>query len=429
MPTELPVRPDQLCTGLYIRLDPDNKGGFSKSEFLIKDEGQIQKLKKMNLPFFMVVLEKSKTMPLPPEEDDEPQGGAAGPAPEPAGDDKSKTPVSKELAGLKKETLERNKERRKRYAACEKRYDRTMNRVSAVLRRVSAKSADAVSEVEDVVKELVGPFLSDRDAVINLMSSRSGEEQKVLHSLNVAVLSLMIGSELKLGEKYMHLLGFGAMLHDIGKGRIPLNVIRGQTLNQASAKYYKEHPTVGARLVDGFPDMSPHVRAVVLQHHEFIDRSGYPKGLAGPDISPLAKIVAVVNIYDNMLNDPDREKFTPHQAIKAIYQRYRDRLDPKVLKIFIRGMGVYPPGTVVELSNGIVGIVTATNPKNATKPTVLVYHKDVPKSEALMVDLMVEDELTVEKSIKPEDLPREVFNYLRPSTTVNYYADTVPDKG
>jgi len=429
MPTELPVRSDQLCTGLYVRLDPDNKGGFSKSEFLIKDEAQIQKLKMLNQPFYMVVLEKSKTMPLPPDDDDDDAAGAGGAQPDDSPGDSPATPVSKELAGLKKETLERNKERRKRYAACEKRYDRTMNQVSTVLRRVSAKSGDAVAETQSVVQELVGPFLSDRDAVINLMSSRSGEEQKVLHSLNVAVLSLMIGSELKLSEKYMHLLGFGAMIHDIGKGRIPMNVIRGQTLNQASAKYYKEHPTVGARLVDGFPDMSPHVRAVVLQHHEMVDGSGYPKGLTADDISPLAKIVAVVNIYDNMLNDPEHEKMTPHQAIKVIYQRHKDRLDPKVLKLFIRGMGVYPPGTVVELSNGILGIVTATNPKNATRPTVLVYHKDVPKSEALMVDLMIESELAVERSILPEDLPREVFNYLRPSTTVNYYADTVPDRG
>lgn len=424
MPTELPVRPDQLCIGLYIRLDPKNKGSFSKNEFLITEERQIKQLKKLGLPFLRVVLEKSERMPLPPE-DRESEGGNAGASGET--EPESKTPVSKELLGLKKETIERNRERKRRYAACERRYDKTMIRVSTVLRRISAHSEAAVSEAKDVVKDIAGPFLSDRDTIINLMSSRSGEEQKVMHSLNVAVLSLMIGSEFNLDEKQMLILGLGALLHDIGKGRIPMNVIRGQTLDQATAKYYREHPAIGVRLISEFTGISRQAISIVHQHHELVDGSGYPQGLKSDKISSLSKIVALVNIYDNLLNAPNNGKLTPHEAVKAVYRRYRSKLDEKSLKVFIRGMGVYPPGTVVELSNGVVGIVTATNPKNAARPTVLIYHPDVPKKEALMVDLKIEEDLTVERSIKPEDLPREIFNYLRPSTTVNYYADTVPD--
>lgn len=424
MATELPVRPEQLCTGLYVRLDPKKKGKLAKSEFLIKDQNQIDRLRELDVSTFMVVLEKSKSMPLPAEDQDGPSSGSKTAKKEKL----SKTPVSAELLGIKKETIERNKERRRRYAICEKRYDKSMHQVQTVLRRVSARSQAAISEAEAVVKELVGPFLSDRDTVINLMNSRSGEEQKVLHSLNVAVLALMLGAELKLSDKDMRDLGFGALMHDIGKGRIPLNVIRGQTLNQATAKYYREHPTVGARLMEQFPDISPQVKAIVQEHHEMIDGSGYPQRISGDRISTLARIVSVVNIYDNLLNDPDKERLTPHEAIKVIFQRYRNKLDPKALNVFIRSMGVYPPGTVVELSNGIIGIVTSTNPKNAAKPKVLVYHKDVPKNEALMIDLFVEENLSVEKSIRPEDLPREIFTYLRPSTTVNYYAEAVADQ-
>jgi hypothetical protein len=186
---------------------------------------------------------------------------------------------------------------------------------------------------------------------------------------------------------------------------------------------------VGVRLISDFPEISPQVVNIVKQHHEMVDGSGYPQGVPGDKISPLAKIVSVVNIYDNLLNDPDETRRTPHDAVKDLYRGYGKKLDPKAMKIFFRSMGVYPPGTVVELSNGIVGIVTATNPKNAARPTVLVYHKDVPKNEALMVDLKTEEELAVDRAIRPEDLPREIFNYLRPSTTVNYYADNVPDSG
>jgi hypothetical protein len=87
---------------------------------------------------------------------------------------------------------------------------------------------------------------------------------------------------------------------------------------------------------------------------------------------------------------------------------------------------VYPPGTLVQLSNGATGMVLATNPAKAARPTVLIYHADVPRKEALVVDLAVEDELEVSATIKADDLPREVYAYLSPVSQYNYYAESMP---
>ncbi|MDY7000411.1 MAG: HD-GYP domain-containing protein, partial [Thermodesulfobacteriota bacterium] len=118
-----------------------------------------------------------------------------------------------------------------------------------------------------------------------------------------------------------------------------------------------------------------------------------------------------------------KECYTPHEALKHMYAKMRNKLDAKLLAVFIRNMSVYPAGTVVEMSNGAVGIVVTVNPKNSTRPTVLIYHPEIPKNEALMVDLAVEDRLKIVNTIRPENLSREVFSYLSPSRQINYYVD------
>ncbi|BBD08992.1 putative uncharacterized domain HDIG-containing protein [Desulfovibrio ferrophilus] len=432
--------------GLFIRLElEEGKNPFRKSEFKIKTDKQLQTLKGMGLEHVICVLEQSDRMPLPPKNKRKAgSGGARGGSAETSGGGASasktsgskakpgsKTPVSVQLLGLKSETIERNKERRKRFRKVEKRYDKTMSSVVTILRRASGHSSEAAEEASELVNSLVETFLSERDTMINLMSSKPSEEAKNYHALNVTVLSMMVGKGLGFKSEIMHPLGLGAMFHDIGKGRVPMQAVSGMgatTMTKAAEKYVKEHPLIGARLVNDFSQFPKLATQAVLQHHELLDGSGYPKRLKGDAISPLARVVAVVNQYDNLINDHRAETLaTPHQALKKLYASMRGKMDSRILAMFIRSMGVYPPGTVVKLSNGQFGMVTAVNPDHAARPTVLMYHSEIPKNEALLVDLVVEEDLNVAETFRPEDLPREVFSYLSPSKTINYYAEAVGD--
>lgn len=438
--TAYPIHVDQLVTGLWVRLDVDpSKNPFKKSEFKIKTEKQLQALKRMGLDTVICVLEKSDRMPLPPKEKRKAAGGGSGggdgyavsAAADAGAGPGAKTPVSVQLLGLKRETIERNKERRKRFRKVEKRYDKTMSSVVTILRRASGHSSEAAEEASELIDSLVETFLSERDTMINLMSSKPSEEAKNYHALNVTVLSMMVGKALGFKSEIMHALGLGAMFHDIGKGRVPMQAVSGMgatTMAKAAEKYIREHPLIGARLVNDFSRFPKQATRVVLQHHELLDGSGYPKGLADKAISPLARVVAVVNRYDNLVNDRHAEaSATPHLALKQLYASMRGRMDQRVLALFIRQMGVYPPGTVVKLSNGQFGMVTAVNPANAARPTVLMYHPEIPKNEALLVNLVEEEELNVTETFRPEDLPREIFSYLSPSKNINYYAEAVGD--
>ncbi len=422
--TQYTIHVDQLVPGVYVELDlKDKRSPFLRKSFKIKDQRQIEKIKGLGLTHVTCILDKCDQLPLPPEKSKKKQEKG----PDQKQKEKPKTPVSKELLGLKKETLERNKERRERFAKCEKRYVQTVSQVVTLLRRVSGRSGEAAVEAAKVVDALAETFLSQQDVVMSLMSTRPGEDAKNYHALNVTVLAMMVGKELGLKSEAMHVLGMGALFHDIGKGRVPIHTMGKQgvtSMQRAEEKYYQEHPRLGAGIASDLPDFPQQSVRIILQHHEAVDGKGFPDKIPGDKISPYAKIVSIVDVYDNLLNKRDPgECYTPHEALKYMYAKMRSRLDVKLLAVFIRNMSVYPAGTVVEMSNGAVGIVVTVNPKNSTRPTVLIYHPEIPKSEALMVDLAVEDRLKIVNTIRPENLSREVFSYLSPSRQINYYVD------
>jgi len=109
-----------------------------------------------------------------------------------------------------------------------------------------------------------------------------------------------------------------------------------------------------------------------------------------------------------------------------MYAQQRAHFDANALSVFIRCMGVYPPGSIVVLSNETIGIVVSVNSTRPLKPTVLVYDPAVPKEEAILVDLELEPDVTVARTLKPQQLPRPIFEYLSPRRRVTYYFDAEP---
>jgi putative nucleotidyltransferase with HDIG domain len=416
--TQYIISPDQLVAGLYVRLDRKvGKGLWKKQEFKIAGESDIAAIRSAGVETIICILERSDRMPLPQV--------AEGAAPPHKAQHTPPTPVSAELLGLRQQTMERNRERRRSYKQCEKRYETTMSGVVALLRRASARSSDAAEQAGAIVASLVDTFLDQRETMLTLMGGPPREETKNYHALNVTVLALMVGKDIGLPHKAMTALGMGALFHDIGKGRLPMHIASGKggtSMNRAIAKFQREHPILGARLVEDFADYPQAAVDVVRQHHEAMDGSGYPEGRSGNAISALARIVAVVNAFENLINDSAARQ-TPHGALKHMYAAMRPQFDARILSSFIHNMGVYPPGTIVELSNGHFGMVLSSTPATAARPVVLMHHPDIPKAEALMVDLGIEDGLDILGTRKPENLPRDVFAYLSPSPQTNYFAE------
>jgi len=153
--------------------------------------------------------------------------------------------------------------------------------------------------------------------------------------------------------------------------------------------------------------------------------SGHPNQLVGDEISSLAKIVMAVDEYDDLCNNPNRkENYTPYEALSLLYKNssvnQTGDLDPNILVILIKALGVYPPGTVVELSDESLGVVISINSESRTNPQVMLYVPEVAFDEAVIVDL-AQESLTIQKSVRPKDLKKEVREFLSPHRVTGYF--------
>ena len=154
------------------------------------------------------------------------------------------------------------------------------------------------------------------------------------------------------------------------------------------------------------------------------DGSGFPGKLKGEEINFLARIVAIANYYDELCNPfVLTHALTPHETLSLMFSRLRSKFDPELLQVLIRCLGVYPPGTVVQLSNGVMGIVVTVNTARPMRPMIMVYDADVPKQEAILLDMERETDFNIAKAIRPSQVARDVYNYLSPRKRVSYYFD------
>jgi HD-GYP domain-containing protein (c-di-GMP phosphodiesterase class II) len=417
MLTEYPILLDQLVVGLFIRFDALEPGHpWRDKAFKIESDRQIEEIRAVGFSHVICVLNKSDRLPLPATP---PPAPPSGPAHAP------KTPVYRELAGIRGETLERNRELRERFERTGRKFHEAVADVANMLKRMAPNSAKTMEEAERVVGGLTKTFLSQGDVVVGLITAKTGVEERGSHALNVSVLAMILGRELKLSEPDLRAMGYAAVFHDVGKGRVPMSMMTGVSaisVGRAAKKLYREHPAMGARIVSSFPNFPPAAGQAILQHHEHLDGSGFPGGLRGEAVATLARMVTIADVFDNLCNTGEEEaRPTPHEAVKQLYRR-RAWLDENLLGRFIRNLGVYPPGSVVELSNGFLGMVVAVNLSDSSRPSVLIHHPDVPRKEALILDLAYEEE-TIAKVVRPEDLPPSVFSYLNPATRHNFYAE------
>jgi len=421
---EYPILLEQLCPGLFIRIDtPGLSHPFPAKGFKIGGEADIAKIRGLGLDHVLCVPDKSDRLPIPIDElEKRSHKSQKGPW------TAARTPVSAELSSLKRETIERNKERIERFAACERRYEKAMDQVVEAIKMVSSPNAEVMKAAGEVVGPMAETFLSDLDVLINVMTTKMREEARHYHALNVAVLSMMLATEMGFARRDIEEVGLGALFHDIGKGRVPIQrFTKGSVavMNRVLKEYYMEHPKIGAKMLAAVPGFPPAAQMLVLQHHELLDGSGFPAHLTGDAIAPGARVAGVANAYDRFCNGREGSHPTPHEAMKALYKR-RGKLDPRAVTLFIRKLGIYPPGSLVELSNGMQGMVVTASMRDSMRPSVKVYHPDIPKREALIIDLGIETELTVAKALAISDLLPEVFQYLNPGKQVSYYVDAVP---
>jgi putative nucleotidyltransferase with HDIG domain len=325
----------------------------------------------------------------------------------------------------KRVMMEQMRERRLNAERIEGAFIQTATAIREIEKNLYSNPVATVEQANKLVKKVVDSILVAPELAIHVMGDRLGGEELYFHSLNVTMLALMIARDIKLPNAVVATLGLGALMHDIGKKEIPDKVLLKQgPLTQAERNFYALHCEYGVAIGKRL-QFTPAVLAIIAQHHELADGSGYPGGLKGDAIQLLARIVVIVNFYDDLCNPKlIADALTPHEALSLMFAKLRSKFDAKILPVLIRCLGVYPPGTIVQLSNGAIGMVSTVNTSSPMKPTVVVFDADIPKDEAILLNMATQLDVNIAKALHPAQLPGDVYNYLSPRKRVSYYFDS-----
>lgn len=312
-------------------------------------------------------------------------------------------------------------------ARCDKQFDAALGQYRQVLERITDAPHEAATVCRKMVDSLVRDMLGQTESSIRLLSETTGD-RAWMHPVNVTVLSLLLGKALGLPAQELQSLGVAAFLHDIGKIRLP-DRVRLADANFAPGDYrlYQSHVAMGVAIAMQM-GLSTEIQRTMGEHHEMMDGSGFPRNVPGTEISLAGKVLALVNRYENMCNPPRQlAAVTPHEALSLIFSQMKDRFDLTVLAAFIRMMGVYPPGSVVQLSDGRFALVVSVNSARPLKPRVLVHEPSVPKDEALILNLEQAPASGIRRSLRPDTLPRAAIDYLSPRLRICYFFEQASD--
>jgi HD-GYP domain-containing protein (c-di-GMP phosphodiesterase class II) len=206
-----------------------------------------------------------------------------------------------------------------------------------------------------------------------LLQLRRYDKESYVHAVNACVLALAIGA----AEPFdgdMGNMGLAALLHDIGETRLPRHLLRASgELGEPDLRLLHHHPKLGESLSEANPDIPPAVRRLVRQHHERIDGSGYPDGLRSPGIALESQIVALADMYDDMLRGRRQQMLPPVEALRRLFaQSETGAIERSLVERLVRCVGVYPAGSVVELDTGERAIVIAANRDDSMRPMLRI---------------------------------------------------------
>jgi HD-GYP domain-containing protein (c-di-GMP phosphodiesterase class II) len=284
--------------------------------------------------------------------------------------------------------------------------------IDDIFEHVSAGEKLNVIKLRKSVEPVVDSISSNPDACLWVTRLKQHDNYTYQHSLSAAMWSVSLGRQLGLPKHDLRSLAMGCMLMDIGKLRVDPDLLQAEReLTTVEAAELAGHVGHGLEILRECGIMNQDVIDMVAHHHERYDGSGYPNGLVRDAIPPFARIAAIVDTYDALTTKRHYAKaISPSDAIKLLYEARDEDFQAELVEAFIQAIGIYPAGTLVELSSGEVGVVVAEYRTRRLRPKVMLLldanKKKLPNSK--LVDLQENvngsgaPSLSIKKSLEPE---------------------------
>ena len=261
---------------------------------------------------------------------------------------------------------------------------------------VEAIRESSIRELKDIVDDIITEIYSKNEQKYYSTELMGAEMYHYNHAVEVMILSLLIGRKMGLDREKLLKLGMGAILADIGKSRVPQDILNKKgKLEPEEFDEMKRHVDYSYAILKDLVGLSSLSRQIVLLHHEKLDGSGYPNGFTGEQIPLLVRIATVCDIFSAIVADRTyNNRISVDTAIEILRGAAPTKIDQDVFMTLLQVIDIYPPGTLVELGNGQVGIVIQSNPNSPTRPILRIIEQDGQHHE---VDLMQELTLFIKK--------------------------------
>lgn len=234
----------------------------------------------------------------------------------------------------------------------------------------------AIRNANDVLDKLIDTIINNENTFIDIDSLRMYDDCTYNHSLGVTVLTIAIGKKYGLTREQLSELALCALLHDIGKMRVPIEIItKPGKLTKSEFEKIKEHPEQGGHILTGNELVNERILRGVISHHEKYNGTGYPYQLRGEEIPLYGRIITVADVYDALTaNRPYRTPTTPAEAIEYVMGGIDRQFDGRIVNSFLQCISPYPVGSCVKLSNGQKAVIVEQNSHNPMRPKIFMMN-------------------------------------------------------
>ena len=296
------------------------------------------------------------------------------------------------------------------------------NRAASDLRpafsKVISDPETSQSEAVTIAEKLITMLNESKHPHIILVGSADKEPSMTQHALSVAVLSIMMAQSLELDLFEIRDLAIGCFFHDIGKLKIPDSIRRKRTnLSTHEANYLKIHPNIGYEMLNRSGLFPKATLDILLHHHEFIDGSGYPDKLVKKHIPMLTQIAALANDYTLLLESTS----SPQVALGTLFKTRAGKHDNALISVLVKVLGIFPPGSIVKLSDGSIAKVMMTSRQSKQPHVFSCTELGVPTGFRCLTD----EDVSVVESIKAEDLSEKVATTLQAHSPVCFFVSHI----
>jgi len=406
---------DRLQVGVYIKIPVRwNAHPFMFNQFKITSDSQITLLRQAKIQHVYAIPSKSSANPLPVVEGEQ----------QVVVDAVQDTTLLKNKLGDKEQQILAMQQHRRAIKECEKAYQNALGRVRSLTSKIQSRPLLAIEEAQVVMATMTKAILAKDDLILHLVGDDRDDMDRHQHAISVCMLSMMIGKKLGLSSQEISNLGTAGLLHDIGKLKIPSQFYTNKDVSSAKRKFVIEkHPEYSIEFINNVPSVNADVKRLIVEHHEFADGSGYPKGLKEDKLHPHSLIVSMVNMYEKLCYPYNEKKArTPSQSLSYLFSSQKALFNSRQLSAFVKSLGIYPPGTLVALNNGQTGIVITVNTAKLLAPSVMVFDEKVPRDEAAIIDLASES-VTIESALSPRSVDKHIKDYLNPRSQLSFFIE------